>query len=53
MWCQSRLQVLALVFLHVEHNKGKRVPGLLTLYWLALSCVDVVRMRTFVLKFEV
>ena len=40
-------------FLHVEHNKGKRVPALLTLYWAALTCVDVVRMRTLALKFEV
>ena len=43
-------QVLAMVFMHVEHGKGKRVPALLTLYWTLLLCVDVVRLRTFILK---
>ena len=39
--------------MHVEHNKGKRVPALLTLYWSLLLCVDVVRLRTFILKDQV
>ena len=46
-------QVLAIFFLHWEHNKGKRVPSLLTMYWLLLTCVDGIRFRTLILKEEV
>ena len=46
-------QVLAIFFLHWEHNKGKRVPSLMTLYWLLLTCVDGIRFRTLIMKEEV
>lgn len=46
-------QALAIFFLFWEFRKGKRVPSLLTLYWLLLLCVDVVLLRSFVLKDEV
>jgi hypothetical protein len=47
------LQVLAIVFQHVEYKRGNNVPVLLTFYWTLLTCVDIVRMRTYALKFEV
>ena len=47
------LQAFAIVLLHYEYKKGKRVPALLTLYWLVLVLVDVVPLRTFILQQEV
>ena len=36
-----------------EHNKGMRSPPMLTIYWLLLLVVETVRMRTFILRFQV
>ncbi len=42
------MQILVIVDLQYEHNRGDRIPVLPQLYWLMLTLIDAVRLRTFI-----
>jgi hypothetical protein len=37
----------------LEHNRGMRTSGVITLFWLISLAVDAVRMRTIILQYHV
>ena len=45
-------QFLVLAMQTYEHNKGNRTPNIISLYWLLLLLVEVVRLRTYILRFN-
>ena len=53
MATDANTQIVAIVYQYWEHKKGSRIPAMMTLYWLGLTCVDGIKLRTFILRQQV